>query len=284
MNELSYERRRMAEALRNLRADTGLSTTQLARRLGWSQSKVSKTERGVTFPQRADVEAWAAATSASAELAAELIELADQASIEFTERRRVLAPGRRRVQAEIQRLEEAASVVRVFQSNIIVGLAQTRAYVEAMFQTGRRTPPEHLDEAVASRLDRQVTLANQSKRFELVMGEAALRRRLIPPGAMRTQLERLVELSRQPNIDLRIIRFDTGERAHQYHGYSVIGDPDLDDEAIVWITTVTRTLRIRGDSEIREYIEHFGGLRAAATEGEPLRAFLHELITELPET
>ncbi|MGH3829778.1 MAG: helix-turn-helix domain-containing protein [Pseudonocardiaceae bacterium] len=284
MNELSDERRRMAEALRNLRVDTELSTTQLARRLGWSQSKVSKTERGVTFPQRADVEAWAAATCASAELAAELIELADQASIEFTERRRVLAPGRRRVQAEIQRLEEAASVVRVFQSNIIVGLAQTRAYVEAMFRTGRRTPPEHLDEAVASRLDRQVTLADQSKRFELVMGEAALRRRLIPPGAMRTQLERLVELSQQPNIDLRIIRFDIDERAHQYHGYSVIGDPELDDEAIVWITTVTRTLRIRGEAEIHEYIEHFDRLRAAAAEGEPLRAFLRELITELPET
>ncbi|MBV8540852.1 MAG: helix-turn-helix domain-containing protein [Pseudonocardiales bacterium] len=100
MNELSYERRRMAEALRNLRVDTGLSTTQLARQLGWSQSKVSKTERGATFPQRSDVEAWAAATNASADLAAELIELADRAAIEFTERRRVLAPGRRRVQEE----------------------------------------------------------------------------------------------------------------------------------------------------------------------------------------
>jgi Domain of unknown function (DUF5753) len=83
-----------------------------------------------------------------AALAAELIELADRVSIEFTERRRVMAPGRRRVQAEIQRLEEAASVVRVFQSNIVVGLAQIRAYVEAMFQTGCSTPPEHLDEAV----------------------------------------------------------------------------------------------------------------------------------------
>jgi hypothetical protein len=39
---------------------------------------------------------------------------------------------------------------------------------------------------------------------------------------------------------------------HQHHGYSVI--------------------------------EHFDGLRAAATEGEPLRVFLRELIAELPET
>lgn len=274
----------MAEALRALRIDAGLSTTQLARQLHWSQSKVSKTERGITLPAVFDVKAWAAATGASASLAAELIELADRATVEFIERRRVLAPGRRRVQEELQRMEGAASVVRVFQSNIVVGLAQTRSYVEAMFQTGLKTPPEHLDEAVASRLARQATLANPNKRFEMIMGEAALRQKRVSPPAMRTQLERLVELSYQPNIFLGVIRFDADALAHQYHGYTVIGDPDLDDETIVWITTVTRTLRIRGETEVREYIEHFNALRAAATDGEPLRAFLHELIAASPET
>jgi len=284
MTELSDERRRMAEMLRDLRTDAGLSTTQLAKRLDWSQSKVSKTERGVTLPPPSDVKAWTAATGASVELSAELIELADLASIEFIERRRVSAPGRRRVQEEIQRLEEAASVVRVCQPNIVVGLAQVGSYIEAMFSKGRRTPPEHLDEAIASRLSRQAALINQRKRFEFVMGEAALRHGVVRPPAMRTQLERLVELSRQPNVYLGVIRFDADERVHQYHGYTVIGDPNLDDEAIVWVTTVTRTLRIRGDAEIREYIDHFNALRAAATEGEPLRALLHELIAELPAT
>ncbi|MGH3755032.1 MAG: helix-turn-helix domain-containing protein, partial [Pseudonocardiaceae bacterium] len=103
----------MAEALRGLRVEAGLSTTQLAHRLGWSQSKVSKTERGVTLPQPSDVEAWAIATGASSELQAELSSLADRSTVEFIERRRILAPGKRRVQQEIQRLEEAASVVRV---------------------------------------------------------------------------------------------------------------------------------------------------------------------------
>jgi transcriptional regulator with XRE-family HTH domain len=279
---LSDERRRMAEALHGLRVEAGLSTTQLARRLGWSQSKVSKTERGATLAPPADVEAWAIATGASVEVRAQLGTLADRSAVEFIERRRVSAPGRRRVQQEIQRLEEAASVVRVFQSNIVVGLAQTRSYIEAMFRIGRRTPPEDLDNVVASRLARQATLTDSSKRFELVMGEAALCHRLIRSPDMRTQLERLVVLSQQSNIHLGIIRFDADEQVHQYHGYSVIGDPDLDDEAIVWVTTVTRTLRIRGDAEIREYIEHFNALQAAATEGEPLREFLRELIAELP--
>ncbi len=274
----------MAEALRSLRVDAGLSTTQLARRLGWSQSKVSKTERGVTLPPPSDVEAWAVATAASAELRAELRTLADRSTFEFIERRRVLAPGPRRVQEEIQRLEEAASVVRVFNSDVVVGLAQTRAYVEAMFRLGGSTPAEHLDEAVTARLARQATLADQNKRFELVMGEAALRRRLIPAVAMRAQLERLLALSQQPNVSLGVIRFDADERVHQYHGFAIVGDPDLDDHVIAGASTVTRRLTIRGEAEVREYIEHFDALRATAMEGEPLREFLRELIAKLPAT
>ncbi len=274
----------MAEALRRLRAQAGLSTTQLAHRLGWSQSKVSKTERGVTLPQPSDVEAWAIATGASRKLQAELGLLADRSTVEFIERRRVLAPGRRRVQEEIQRLEQAASVVRVFQPDVVVGLAQTRNYVAAMYRLGQNIPAENLDDAVTARLARQATLADQSKRFELIMGEAALRRRLIPPEPMRAQLERLIELSLRPNIFLGVIRFDAHEIVHQYEGFSVIGDPDLDDEVIAGTSTVTRTLRIRGEAEIREYIEHFTALRAAATEGEPLRALLEQLIAELSES
>src|SRR6185312_6779832 len=97
VNEQSSERRRMAETLRTLRTEAELSTNQLAKLLHWSQSKVSKTERGVTLPATSDVEAWTAATGASAKLAAELIELAERATIELIERRRVLSPGRRRV-------------------------------------------------------------------------------------------------------------------------------------------------------------------------------------------
>lgn len=284
MTELSDERRRIAETLRNLRADAGLSTTQLAKRLGWSQSKVSKTERGVTLPPPSDVEAWAVATEASAELRAELIEIADQAATELIEWRRFLAPGRRRVQQDVQRLEEAASILRVFAPNVIVGLAQIPPYAEAIFRIGWGGPAENPKDVVAARLARQAVLGDESKRFELVMGEAALHRRLIPRITMCTQLERLVELSRQPNIYLGVIRFDADEQVHQYHGFAVLGDPDLDNEAIVAAETLTRALIVRRDSDVREYVAYFDALRGAATEGEELRVFLRELIADLSAT
>lgn len=273
----------MSEALRDLRIGAGLSTTQLANLLGWSQSKVSKTERGVTLPPPSDVEAWANATRASAELNARLIEIASRAATEFIEWRRFLAPGRRRIQQDVHRLETAASVLRVFSPNVVVGLAQIRPYAEAVFRIGWRGPAENLEDVTEARVARQVVLADERKRFELVMGEASLRRRLLPPAAMRAQLARLVELSRQSNVRMGVIRFDAEEKVHQYHGFAILGDLDLDDEAIVAAETLTRALVVRGDADIREYVEYFNALRAAATEGEPLRAFLRELITELPE-
>ena len=283
MTDPVEDRRRLASALRDLRTDAGLSTTQLANQLGWSQSKVSKTELGRSLPQPGDVETWARATGAGAELRGELVEIASRAALQATEWRRELAPGRRRKQEEIQRLEAAASLIRVFAPDVVVGLAQTRPYAEAMFRLGRKVgPPEDLEEVVQARLRRQAVLTDQSKRFELVMGEAALWRRLVAPSAMRAQLHRLFELSMSPNVALGVIPFDGDEQVHQYHGFAVLGDPDVDDEAIVLAETVTRGITVRAVTEVKEYIAHFDALRGAALEGDPLREFLEEVITQMP--
>lgn len=279
MTNESVDRQRLASILRTLRVDADLSTTELARQLHWSQSKVSKTERGETLPRPEDVELWARQTRASAEIRAELAELADRTSTEAVEWKREMAPGRRRKQEEIQRLEANASVTRVFAPSVVVGLAQTRPYAEAMFQLGRTVAtPESLDEIVDARLARQDTLNDPSKRFEFVMGEFALRRKLISAADMRDQVARLIELSRRPNIDIGVITVGAAETVHQYHGFAIIGDPLQDAESIVLAETLTRALRIRPTEEIVEYVEHFSAIRAAAISGDELRTFLQEVI------
>lgn len=283
MTNSHEDRQRLAATLQTLRLDTGLSTPRLAKRLGWSQSKVSKTELGRTLPSPADVDAWARVTGASREVRDELVAIADRADYQATEIRRALAPGRRKVQEDIQHLEAAASVIRVFAPVLVVGLAQTRAYAEAVFRIGRRLdPPEqsHI-EAVEARLSRQAVL-NVDKRFYLLMGEAALRRRLVPPREMRTQLEQLLRLSKRANITLGVIPFDATESVHQYHGFAVIGDTDVDDESVVRVPTLTRSITVREPREVGDYVAHFEALRGAALEGDVLREFLREVIAGLP--
>lgn len=282
MTEPAEERHHLAAALRGMRTDAGLSTTQLAARLGWSQSKVSKTELGRSRPHPDDVDAWARATGAEPAIHDEMVRIAGHAAMQATEWRRELAPGRRRKQEEIHRLEAAASIIRVFSPDAVVGVAQTRAYAKAMFRLGRRVgPPEDLDEAVNARLARQALLDDPGKRFELVMGETALRRRLLPPGAMQAQLDRLAELTAHPNVVLGVIPFRAEERVHQYHGFAILGDPEIDEEAIVLVETLTRAITVRAPGEVAEYVAHFNELRAATVECEQMKTLLQGLVAEV---
>lgn len=278
------DRQKLASTLRNLRVDAGLSTTKLAARLGWSQSKVSKTETGKTLPQAKDVEAWARELNAPAEIREELVAIATQAAVQVTEWRQELAPGRRRKQEDIRRMEASASVVRVFSPDVVVGLAQIRPYIDVMFRLGQpvETVEELPEDIIQARMDRAGVLDQSGKRFELLMGEFALRRRLVPPADMRRQIEWLIELSHRPNIALEVIPFNAEEKVHQYNGFSIFGDPDADEEAIVLAETVTRGLTIRSADEIREYIDHFNALRLGAIRSNELREFLLEVIKDLP--
>ncbi|MGH3924910.1 MAG: helix-turn-helix domain-containing protein [Pseudonocardiaceae bacterium] len=68
-------RRRLAEQLRALRVAAGLSTTQLAHQLGWSQAKVSRIETAAHGVAPGDVRDWADMLKAPAEQAEHLVEL-----------------------------------------------------------------------------------------------------------------------------------------------------------------------------------------------------------------
>jgi len=74
-----------------------------------------------------------------------------------------------------------------------------------------------------------------------------------------------------------VIPFRAKERVHQYHGFAILGDPEIDDEVIVLAETVTRAITVRASGEVAEYVEHVNGLRAAAIDGERRKTLLQEL-------
>jgi transcriptional regulator with XRE-family HTH domain len=278
------ERHHLAAGLRGLRLDAALSTTQLAQRLGWSQSKVSRVERAVTLAKPTEVEAWTRELGAPPALRQELIELAERQGVELLEWKRAVAPGRRRVQEEISALETAASTIWVYGMDVVPGLTQTAPYAEVMFRMGqdRAISDREVAEAVEARLARQAVLGDPAKRFRLMCTETALRRSLLPRDEMRAQLERLIEVSNMPTIELGVIPFSARERTHTYHGFSILGDPDVDDSALVLAETVTRTLTVRDRDEVREYIAHYRRLAEGAVFGEELRALLREISAQAP--
>lgn len=280
----SDDRQELAAGLRALRLNVGLSTTELARRLGWSQAKVSRLERGVTLAKPAEVVEWTRQLHATPELRRRLIELAEEQGIELLEWKRAMAPGRRRVQEEINTLEAAASAIWVFSMDVLPGLSQTAQYAEAMFRIGRdrAISDQEAAEAVEARMNRQAALNNRSKRFKLLYSEAALRRSLLTKAAMQAQIDQLIEMASLPNVEMGVIPFSARERTHTYHAFAILGDPRVDDNAMVLAETVTRTLTIRAADEVREYIAHYERLAEGALFGDDLPRLLREVSEEAP--
>jgi transcriptional regulator with XRE-family HTH domain len=280
----SEDRHELASGLKALRLDAGRSTTELARQLGWSQSKVSRVERGVTLAKPAEVAKWARMLHAAPAQRQRLVELAEQQGVELLEWKRAVAPGRRRLQEEIQELEAAASAIWEFSMDVVPGLTQTGPYVGAMFRLGRdrAISDEEIAGAVEARLARRAVLDDPTKRFKLLLTETALRRSLLPSDAMRAQLRQLIEVAELPTVQLGVIPFATRERSHPYLAFTVLGDPDVDENAMVLAETVTRMLTVRAPEEVREYIAHYDRLAEGAVFGDELRALLTAISEEAP--
>jgi transcriptional regulator with XRE-family HTH domain len=201
----SPDRRRLAEALKQMREDTHLSAERFGEPHGWSQGKVSKIENGRTVPSRDDVETWVTAAG-HPELADELTTLAEAVGTQTR------GYGGRRRDTLAARAEEAgiaeslATVVRVFQPAIIPGLLQTADYARCVIKL-LDAPEEQIAPAVNARMQRQDTLYRPGRHFEFVLTEGALRWRPGPPEMMIAQYDRLIRVADAADIGLRVLPF-----------------------------------------------------------------------------
>lgn len=197
----------LAERLKRLRRDAGLTGAALATRAGWPRSKVPKLENGRQMPSEGDVRKWAEACGHPEEIP-ELLDLRSEARAVHEQWAHVLRGGQAADQERIGRLTRAAGRIRNFEIMLIPGLLQTSGYARyRALETVRLhgTDPAKVDEVVAARMRRQDVLYDTGKTFEFCICEAALRYLLCPPQVMAGQLDRLLALSGLPNVTLAII-------------------------------------------------------------------------------
>lgn len=195
----------IAERLAVLRDAAGLTGKELADRLGWTPSKVTKIEKGRQTPSAADLDAWARACDTPAEDEQELLTLLEEAQSAHRDWRRRLRLGQAATQASYNEMVKQSTLVRHFETVFVPGPLQTAAYARHILAESlrrHRSEVNDLDEAVNQRLLRGRWLHDAGKRFEFLLTEPVLHWRLCPPDAMHEQLDRL-----QTVIDLSNIRF-----------------------------------------------------------------------------
>jgi transcriptional regulator with XRE-family HTH domain len=268
----------LAQRLRELRGQAGLSGKQLAESLSWGASKVSKIEHGKQTPSDDDIRAWAAATNAE-DQAASLLTALHNLELQHAEWKRVLKAGMRSHQATLSQIDEKTKLYRGFENTVIPGLLQTPEYARARFAqvvTVHKVPND-INEAVKARMQRQEMLYRSDKAFHFVLTEATLRYRLVSPDIMLGQLDRLLNLSTMRNVRLGIIGFGAQYAIDPRHGFLLL------DDDLVRIESYSAELNLRQPQEIELYGSIFDHHAAVASYRAEARAIIGRVMADLAD-
>ena len=110
-------------------------------------------------------------------------------------------------------LEQAANRLREHDDTLIPGLLQTVGYALGVYQNRADMTKEKRDRLIEVRLQRQALLQRRlpaAPRFEVMLSEAVLLRVVGSPATMVDQLQHLIEMSRLPNVSIRILPMNAG--------------------------------------------------------------------------
>ncbi|WP_043615213.1 helix-turn-helix domain-containing protein [Nonomuraea candida] len=273
-------RQQLATELRRLRDLAGMSGRDLAHRIGISQSKVSRIESGSVIPSLPEVRAWSDAVEAPTQARELLTDLTEAAFTEMHTWRTALQR-QTHLQDDIREQEDQAQLLRVFQPTIVPGLLQTAEYARRVFSLF--DPPYSegdLPMVVAARLQRQLALYDESRRFEFIVTEAALRCR---PGRVRllAQLDRVATLSTLENVMVGVIPQDAESVVCPPHGFTLYESDSGTGDSFVEIEVSHMRLIVRNAEDVATYRRQWSLLGEMALYGDAAREFLARLSTDI---
>jgi transcriptional regulator with XRE-family HTH domain len=277
-------RQRLGKELRRIRDLAGMSGRELARRIDFSQSKVSRIEAGVVLPSLPQVRAWVEAVDASEEAREFMFALTEAAHTDVRSWRMELQD-RPHLQNEIRGIECDTRTTFVFQMSVVPGLLQTAEYARQVFAMFDAVPytPEKLAEAVAGRMDRQLLLYDESRDFRFLITEGALRWRPGGPALLAAQLDRISSLSTLSNVSIGLLPFSTRATVPNSHGFIIYESADDDQNDFVNIEMIHGNTDLHHPDDVEVYRRRWTKLEQIAIHGHEARRFLDDLRHEIRE-
>lgn len=214
----ALRRRTLGQQLRRIRETKGKTIETVARDLraayltGFSAAKISRLETGKRGANPRDVRDLCEYYEVDAAERDRLVELA-KASREDNQ-----LQGVPESYVDFMLLEAQARVVRTYEPTFVPGLLQIVDYDRARFDgyAPSGLDPDSSTESSKKRIElrlerqRRLTSAENPLTYNAVVDEAVLRRQVGSAEVMTAQLAHLVEMSRRPNITLRVVPFSYG--------------------------------------------------------------------------
>jgi hypothetical protein len=246
--------------LRALRNERGLTVDQVAAELLCSPSKVSRMETG----QRG-------ATARDIRDLCDLYGVADKALREHMTQLAVEGkqPGWWQSYeldfATYVGLETAAVSLSYYMSSIVPGILQTPEYARAMHLAGFQDyTDERIDEHIEVRMRRQGRLTEEPPpRLSVVLDEAVLHRPVGGPAVMAAQLNRLVEVSKQPHVEIQVITYEVGAHPAMESNFNIL-QFDSPTSSVVYVEGLVGWIYLDRPQDLDRYWRVFQRLRTMA--------------------
>ncbi|MFI7640614.1 helix-turn-helix domain-containing protein [Nonomuraea sp. NPDC049400] len=273
-------REALGARLRDLRLSAPggrLTGAQLAEKYGWNKSKVSKLENGRQTPTPDDLRKWVDATG-QPDAYDELLARLRAFESHIRSWRRQLAAGHKPVQDTHLNAHTNASVFRGWESSMIFGILQTPDYARSIFTryAELQQSPRDVEEAVRSRIKRQEALYDSSKRFHLIMWEAALRALICPPSVLAAQLDRLAGTIGMDTVQLGIVPLSALLKIPPAAAFWI-----YDDRQVI-VETWHAELWIDDQASVNTHLRTWKTLQEAAVYGADAHNLIHAARRALP--
>jgi transcriptional regulator with XRE-family HTH domain len=272
----------MGTQLRRLREARGITREDAGYHIRGSESKISRMELGrVSFKERDVVDLLALYGVEEAAERDALVMLAREAN----------AAGWWHQYADVLPdwfqtyvgLEEAASVLRVYEVQFVPGLLQTPSYARAVITRGQPgAPAQEIERRVSMRITRQELLTKEGgPRLWAVVDEAALRRPVGSPEVFRSQLEHLIEVTQDARITLQVTPFGTGAPIAEAGAFTIMRFPEQDLPDVVYLEQLTSALYLDKREDVERYSEVMERLSVESESPERTADLLRGMLTDL---
>jgi transcriptional regulator with XRE-family HTH domain len=258
--------KRLTAELRRLRAESGLTRDDVASRLEWHPTKVTRLETGQ----------WTRLNPRDVRDLLDIYGVTDEGQREAL----VLLAREARQRgwwhsygdvlpseyAHFIGLEAEAASIRTYQQVLVPGLLQSEAYARTVIHAFRPTDTaEGLDRRVAVRHQRQRRVTEErSLQLGVILGEGVVHQRVGDADVTAGQLRFLAEVAALPNVMIQVLPYSAGAHGAMIGSFEILGFPEPVDPDVVYLENMASALFLEEPADIARYVQVFDYLRAAA--------------------
>jgi transcriptional regulator with XRE-family HTH domain len=279
------QRLRLAAELRSLREERGLMADELAKRIHYSRTKISRLENANGRPDVGDVLRILDAFGLADHECMRLVRLATAASKKgwWDTYGEGMGPSQR-LYADI---ESGADTIREYNDTTVPGLLQTAEFSAAQAKVWRANGLRGFDlEKITNARQRrqEVVFRPEGPAYTVILDEVVLRRVNVPADVMVAQVRHLAKLAASVSaLDLRVLPVDAHIEgiAIPQAAFSLYTFPDPADPPMVVIETSSSDLPHTGTREVEEHTKRYELLGEVALSSEDSLTCLTEAADRL---